>query len=186
MSIPTREEAWALLCEWTEGPGLRGHALAVEAAMREYARHYGEDVELWGAVGLLHDFDYERSPTEADHPLKGAEELRTRGYDDGFVDTIVSHANYSGVPRDSLVRKVLFAVDELSGLVIATALVTPERALAQVAARSVKKKMKRKEFARSVSREDIRAGAEDLGVDLDEHIARVVAALQGAAQALGL
>ena len=185
-TIPTRDDAWALLCEWTENPGLRGHGLAVEAAMREYAERMGEDVERWGVVGLLHDFDYERYPEAEDHPYKGAEELRRRGYDEDFVETIMSHAAYTGIPRNTPVRKVLFAVDELSGLVVATALVMPNKTMAEVAAKSVRKKMKSKGFARKVNRDEIRQGAEELGVDLNDHIETVVAALQKAAPELGL
>ena len=184
--IPTREEAWELLCEWTTTPGLRGHALAVEAAMRAYARHYGQPEELWGVIGLLHDFDYERHPTEEEHPTKGAEELRRRGYDESLIRAIMSHADYLHIPRESLVEKVLYAVDELTGLIIATALVMPNRTLAEVTPQSVRKKMKSKSFARKVNREDIIKGAEALGVDLDEHIARVLKALQEIAPTLGL
>ena len=183
---PTRQEAWELLSEWTENPGLIGHALAVEAAMQGYARKLGENEELWGTIGLIHDFDYERYPDAPDHPMKGAEELRARGYDEEFVLTVMSHADYSGIPRDTLVRKVLFAVDELCGLVTATALVMPGKSMAEVTTKSVKKKMKSKGFARKVNRDDIRTGAEELGVELDEHIDTVVAALQECAPRLGL
>jgi len=184
--IPTREEAWGLLCEWTSTPGLRGHALAVEAAMREYAEHFGEDSDIWGVIGLLHDFDYERYPSEDDHPFRGADELRRQGVDEEIVRTIMSHADYSGIPRETVLMKTLFAVDELCGLVVATALVQPDRKLEQVTVSSIKKKMKRKDFARSVNRDDILKGAEELGVALDEHIDRVLHALQRAAPALGL
>jgi putative nucleotidyltransferase with HDIG domain len=185
-TIPDRDEAWALLCEWTESDALRGHALAVEATMRAYARKYAEPEELWGAIGLLHDFDYERYPESEDHPAKGAQELRSRGYDADFIAAIMSHADYTGVPRETLAAKVLFAVDELCGLVVATALVMPGKALAEVTAKSVRKKMKSKGFARKVSREDIVTGADELGVDLIEHIGVVIEALQGAADRLGL
>lgn len=184
--IPTRDEAWALLSEWTESVGLRGHALAVEAAMRAYARHFGESEDFWGVIGLIHDFDYERYQTAEDHPFRGAEELRRRGWDESIVRAVLSHADYSGVDRISNAEKTLFAVDELSGLVVATALVMPNRKLADVTGEAVRKKMKKKDFARKVNREDIVKGAEGLGVDLDEHIDRVVAALQAAAPALGL
>lgn len=184
--IPTRDEAWKLLCEWTLTPGLRSHALAVEAAMREYAEHFGEDPDVWGVVGLLHDFDYERYPSAEDHPFRGAEELRRRGIDEEIVRTIMSHADYSGIARETALMKTLFAVDELCGLVVATALVQPDRKLEQVAVSSVKKKMKRKDFARSVDRDDILTGADELGVDLAEHIDRVLRALKRAAPELGL
>jgi len=184
--LPTRDEAWALLCEWTETPGLRAHALAVEAAMRAYARHFGESAELWGLIGLLHDFDYERYPTAADHPFRGAEELRRRGWSETLVRAILSHADYAGVSRESLAEKTLYAVDELCGLVVATALVMPNRSMAEVTPESVRKKMKSKGFARKVNREDIIRGAEALGVDLDDHVGRVVAALQSVAPSLGL
>ena len=183
---PTRDEAWQLLSEWTLTPGLRGHALAVEAAMREYAEHFGEDPDVWGVIGLLHDFDYERYPSAEDHPFRGAEELRRRGVDDEIVQTIMSHANYSGIPRETTLMRTLFAVDELCGLIIATALVQPDRKLEQVTVSSVKKKMKRKDFARSVNRDDILNGADELGVGLDEHIDRVLHALKSVAPVLGL
>jgi putative nucleotidyltransferase with HDIG domain len=185
-TIPNRDEAWTLLCEWTESDALLGHALAVEAVMQAYARKYGESEELWGAIGLLHDFDYERYPDAEDHPAKGADELRARGYDVDFIAAIISHADYTGVPRETLAAKVLFAVDELCGLVVATALVMPGKSLAEVSARSVRKKMKSKGFARKVSREDIVMGVEELGVDLVEHIGVVVEALQGASDRLEL
>jgi putative nucleotidyltransferase with HDIG domain len=185
-TIPTREEAWELLLEWTLTPGLRGHALAVEAAMRYYARHYGEPEEFWGVVGILHDFDYERYPDEENHPHKGVEEIRRRGWDESLARAVLTHAEYSGVTRETQSEKVLFAVDELCGLVVATALVMPDKKLADVTAKSVRKKMKSKGFARKVNREHIVQGAEELGVDLDDHIARVVEALQSAAGELGL
>jgi len=154
--------------------------------MRFYARHFGEPEELWGAIGLLHDFDYERYQTEEDHPLKGAEELRRRGYDEAFVRAVMSHADYLKLERRTLAEKTLYAVDELCGLVVATALVMQRRTMAEVTPESVRKKMKSKGFARKVNREDIVNGAAALGVDLDEHIANVVKALQEAAPALGL
>lgn len=184
--MPSRDEAWELVCAWTQSPGLRGHALAVEAAMRFYARRFGESEEVWGVIGLLHDFDYEKYPDAANHPLRGAEELRRRGYDESLVRAILSHAEYLNVERHSLAEKALYAVDELTGLVVATALVMPNRTLSEVTAESVRKKMKAKGFARKVNREDIVKGAQQLGVELDQHIATVVAALQQAAPALGL
>lgn len=183
----TREEAWNLLCEYTESDSLRKHALAVEAAMRHYARHFGEDEELWGVVGLLHDFDYERWPDPPDHTREGARILRERGVDEQIVSAMLSHAewNVEEYPRDSLLRRALFAVDELCGFLIACALVRPNR-LEGLAPKSVKKKMKTPSFAAAVSREDIRTGAELLGLPLEEHIQHCVAALQSRAAELGL
>ena len=184
--LPTRDEAWTLLCEWTSSPGLRAHALAVEAAMRFYARNSGESEEYWGNVGLLHDFDYERYPDAADHPLKGAEELRRRGYDESFVRAVLSHADYLGLARNTNAEKTLVAVDELCGLIMATAMVMPGRSLAEVTAEAVLKKMKSKGFARKVNREDIVRGTEGLGIPLETHVSNVVRALQGIAATLGL
>lgn len=184
--MPNRDEAMALLREFTKNEALVKHALAVEAAMRAYARHFGADEELWGLVGLIHDFDYERWPSAEDHPFRGAEVLRQRGYPEEIVRAVLSHADYSGVSRDSLMEKTLFAVDELAGFLIAVALVRPNKRLAEVDVPAVRKKMKQKAFAAAVSREDIVRGAEALGVDLDEHIARVITALQGIAPELGL
>jgi len=186
MSIPTRAEAWALLTTYTAGEGLIKHALAVESAMRYYAERFSEDVEYWGSAGLLHDFDYEKFPSLDDHPFRGAGILRDRGVDEDFVETILSHADHTGVARDSLIRKTLFAVDELCGFVTAVALVRPSRRVADVRPKSVKKKMKDKGFARSVSRDDIRDGATALGIDLDEHIENVVSAMTRVAGDLGL
>ncbi len=183
----TRGEAWAVLTEHTSNPNLRKHMLGVEAVMRAYARRFGEDEERWGVVGLLHDLDYEKYPSrEAGHPFKGVEILRGRGIDESICRAILSHADYSGVPRETLMEKALFAADELSGFVVAVALVKPNRALADVDVTSVRKKMKDKAFARGVRREDIVSGAEELGIPLDEHIASVLAALQGIATELGL
>ena len=186
MQTPSRDEAWALLTEYTQNESLIKHALAVEAAMRRYAREYGEDEDQWGAVGLLHDFDYERYPSLDDHPFRGAEILRSRGYDDAFIKAILSHANHTNVPRESNLEKTLFAVDELCGLVTAVALVRPSKRVADVTVKSVKKKLKDKAFARSVNRDDIREGADGLGVPLDEHIGHVIAAMTDSADALGL
>jgi len=186
VSIPTREEAFALLAEYTQNENLVKHALSVEAAMRHYAERLGGDVETWGAVGLLHDFDYERYPTLEDHPFRGAEILRERGIDEDFVQTILSHADHTGVARDTLVRKALFAVDELCGLITAVALVRPSKKLEDVGVKSVKKKMKDKAFARNVNREDIHEGAALLGVELDEHVANVIEAMNSIAPQLGL
>ncbi|MGD8414188.1 MAG: HDIG domain-containing protein [Candidatus Latescibacterota bacterium] len=186
MSIPSREEAYGLLTEYTENPNLIKHALAVEAAMRWYARHFGEDEEVWGAVGLLHDFDYDRYPTPEDHPFRGAEILRERGVDEEFIRTILSHADHTGVPRDSLMAKTLYAVDELAGFITAVALVRPSKKVAEVKPKSVKKKMKDKAFARAVNRDDIREGAALLDIELDAHIQNVADAMSSIAPQLGL
>ncbi|HET8998115.1 MAG TPA: HD domain-containing protein [bacterium] len=183
----TRDEAWAVLTEHTSNPSLLKHMLAVEAVMRAYARRFGEDEETWGLVGLLHDMDYEKHPSrEAGHPFKGVEVLRGRGLDEGLCRAILSHADYSGVPRETVMEKALFAADEVSGFVIAVALVKPSRALADVDVGSVKRKMKDKAFAKGVRREDIVEGAAGLGVTLDDHLATVIAALQPVAPQLGL
>jgi len=181
-----RERAWRLLNEYTQGPGLLKHALAVEAAMRAHARRLGEDEDAWGAVGLLHDFDYERFPTAADHPYRGVEVLAELGYPEWFRRAILSHASYTGVTRESPLERCLFACDELCGFLTACALVTPAKSLAEVKVPSVRKRMKDKAFARAVSREDISSGAEGVGMDLDAHIAFVLDALRPAAPALGL
>ncbi len=180
-----REEAWQLMCEWTEGDSLRKHMLAVEATMRAYARRFGEDEEKWGVTGLLHDMDYEKYPTPDDHPLVGVAELEKRGYSEDVLHAIKGHADYLDTPRDTLMSKTLYAVDELSGFIVACALMRPER-LENMKAKSVRKKMKQKTFAAAVNREDIVRGAEDLGVDLNEHIEFVAAALRERADALGL
>jgi putative nucleotidyltransferase with HDIG domain len=182
----TRAEALELLREYTKSDSLIKHALAVEAAMRWYARHYGEDEEYWGVIGLLHDFDYERWPDPPDHPEKGAEILRRHGYPEDIVRAIRSHADYLDVPRERLVEKALYAVDELAGFITAVTLVRPNRSLAEVEARSVRKKMKDKAFAAAVNRDDIRRGAEELGIDLDEHISNVIQGMREVAPALGL
>lgn len=191
MTLPAREEALALVHEYTQSDSLRKHMLSVEAAMREYAPRLGGDVERWGLTGLIHDFDYERfpnaahSPTE-EHPAHGVRVLRERGWPEDILEAVLGHAQYSGVPRVTPMAKTLFAVDELTGLITATALVRPSRSVHEVDARSVKKKMKDKAFARGVSREDVVQGAADLGVDLDEHITVVIGAMQRAADTLGL
>jgi putative nucleotidyltransferase with HDIG domain len=186
-ALPTREEALALLREYTQKPGLIKHALAVEAAVGAYARKMSaEDEHAWRLVALLHDFDYERWPSAEDHPFRGSEILAERGYPEWFRRAILSHANYSGVPRESQLEKVLFACDELCGFLTACALVTPTRSLHDVKVKSVKKKMKSKAFAASVSREDIREGVEGLGVELDEHVAFVLEALRAVAAELEL
>ncbi len=181
-----REEALALLQEYTKNENLLKHAYSVEAAMRAYAGHMGEDAELWGLVGLLHDFDYERYPTADEHPYKGAEILRSIGYDESIISTILSHASYTNVPRDTNMAKALFAVDELCGLITAVALVRPSKKLEEVTIKSVKKKMKDKGFARNVNRSEITEGAAAMGIELDEHIGRVIESLQGISGELGL
>ncbi|HPC23825.1 MAG TPA: HDIG domain-containing protein [Phycisphaerae bacterium] len=183
----TRDEAWNLLCEYTQNDSLRKHALAVEAAMRHYARHFGEDEDLWGVVGLLHDFDYERWPNPPAHTREGARILREKGVDEEIVGAILSHGhwNLDEYPRDRPLRKTLFAVDELCGFLIACALVRPTR-LEGLEPKSVKKKMKTPAFAAAVSREDIEAGAQLLELPLDDHIRNCIAALQPHAAALGL
>jgi putative nucleotidyltransferase with HDIG domain len=181
-----REAAWCLLTEFTQSESLRKHALAVEACMRAYARKLGGDEALWGLVGLIHDFDYEKHPSAEDHPYKGNQILKERGYSDEIRRAIMSHATYSGVPRETPMEKALFACDELAGFITACALVKPGKSLAEVEAKSVRKKMKDKAFARSVNRDDIINGAADLGVDLEEHIAFCVEAMKGIAEELGL
>ncbi len=182
----SREAAWNLLTEFTQSESLRKHALAVESCMRAYARKLGQDEELWGVVGLIHDFDYEKYPTAQEHPFKGNEILKERGYSDEIRRAIMSHAEYTGVTRESPMEKALFACDELAGFITAVALVKPSKSLAEVEAKSVRKKMKDKAFARSVSRDNIVNGAKEMGVDLDEHIAFCVEAMKGIAGELGL
>jgi putative nucleotidyltransferase with HDIG domain len=187
-SVPeaiTREQAWALLTEYTQSPVLIRHALAVEAAMRSMAEQMGGDVEYWGAVGLLHDFDFEQHPTAEEHPFAGAAILRERGYPQ-LADGVLSHATYSDVPRDTPLRRALYAVDELSGFITAVTLVRPTKSLSDVEPASVRKKMKDKAFARAVNRDDIVNGAAELGVDLNEHIRFVANALKPVAADLGL
>jgi putative nucleotidyltransferase with HDIG domain len=181
-----RQSAYNLLCEFTQGEGLRKHGLAVEAVMRHFARKHGEDEETWAITGLLHDFDYERYPTEEGHPFEGSKVLQERGYPDHVVRAILGHADYTGVPRDTLMARVLYAVDELTGFVTAVALVRPNKRLDEVEPANVRKKMKDKAFARSVNREDIIKGAAELDVDLDEHIAEVILAMKPVAPELGL
>ena len=184
--MPTRTDAWQLLTEWTTGESLRKHALAVEAAVRGYARMAGADEEAWGLVALLHDFDYERYPTAADHPFRGCEELQRRGYPAWVMKAILSHANYSGVPRETPLEHTLFACDEMAGFVTAAALVRPSKSVLDLEPASVIKRMKDKAFARAVSREDLRLGAEELNLTLDTHVANVIASLREQADALGL
>lgn len=182
----TRADGWNLLCEYTKSESLRKHALAVEACVRAYARKLGGDEEQWGLAGLLHDFDYERYPQAPDHPLEGSKILKERGYPEEIIEAILSHADHMKVPRDTAMKKALYACDELAGLLSAVTLVRPSKSLAEVKVSSVKKKMKDKAFARTVNRNDIRRGAEELGVDLDQHIAFCLEAMQGIAKELGL
>ena len=186
MTITNREAAWSLMCEFTQSESLRKHMLAVEACMRAYARKFGEDEDKWGLVGLLHDFDYEKYPTQEQHPFVGNKVLEERGYSEEVRRAILSHADYSGVKRETRMEKTLFACDELAGFITASALVKPNKSLAEVEAKSVRKKMKDKAFARSVSRDDIINGAADLGVDLEEHITFCIEAMKGIAGELGL
>jgi predicted hydrolase (HD superfamily) len=187
MSDPlSRDAAWALLTEWTTGESLRKHALAVEAAVRGYARRFGASEDEWGIVALLHDFDYERYPTSEDHPFRGCDELRRRGYPEWVMRAILSHAQYSGVPRESPLEKSLFACDEMAGFVTAASLVRPSKSVLDLEASSVIKRMKDKAFAKAVSRDDLRQGAEELGLPLDEHVANVITFLRERADALGL
>ncbi|MGA2690303.1 MAG: HDIG domain-containing metalloprotein [Candidatus Korobacteraceae bacterium] len=181
-----RAEAWCLLTEFTQSESLRKHALAVEACMRTYAGKRGGDEELWGIVGLIHDFDYEKYPSAEEHPFKGNEILKERGYADEVRRAIMSHADYTGVKRETDMEKALFACDELAGFITATALIKPGKSLAEVDAKSVRKRMKDKAFARSVSREDITNGAAELGVELDEHITFCIEAMKSVAGELGL
>jgi putative nucleotidyltransferase with HDIG domain len=181
-----RESAWNLLCEYTQSESLRKHMLAVESCMKAYARKFGEDEEKWGITGLLHDFDYEKYPTPQEHPFVGNKILEERGYPEEVRRAILSHADYSGVKRETPMEKALFACDELAGFITATALVKPGKSLDAVDAKSVRKKMKDKAFARSVSRDDIVNGAADMGVELEDHIAFCIEAMKGIARDLGL
>jgi len=186
MTTSDREQALALLFEYTKSDSLRKHAFAVDIALRAYARKFGEDETTWGIVGLLHDFDYEMYPTMPDHPFKGSEILKEKGYAEEIRTAILGHASYTNVPRESLMAKALFACDEISGFLTACALVKPTKKMAEVELGSVKRKMKDKGFARAVSREDIVAGAAEIGVPLDEHIHFVIGALTAEAETLGL
>ena len=182
----SREAAWALLTEFTQNENLQKHALAVEAAVRGYARLWGEDETAWGVTALLHDFDYERYPDLADHPFKGADILRARGYPEWLVRAVLSHADHTGVARESRLEHALFACDEMAGFVTAAALIRPSKSLLDLEATSVVKRMKEKAFARAVSRDDLRRGAEEIGVPLDAHVANVIAFMREEADALGL
>jgi len=183
---PTRAAAWALLTEYTQNEQLRKHALAVEAAVRGYARQFGEDEEAWGATALLHDFDYDRYPDLADHPFRGAEVLRERGYPEWLVRAVLSHADHTGVARETRLEHVLFACDELAGFVTAAALVRPSKSLIDLEAKSVVKRMKEKAFARAVNRDDLRRGADEIGLPLDQHVTNVIVFMREKADELGL
>lgn len=181
-----RDYCLSLLKEYTKSDSLIKHALAVETCVRAYARKYEEDEEYWGNVALLHDFDYEMYPTLGDHPFKGAEILKQKGFGEDFRNSILSHADFSGVPRDTLLKKVLFASDEIAGFITAVVYVRPSKSIEEVEVSSVKKKLKDKAFARSVSREDIYKGAEELGITLDEHILFCINAMKQNKESLGL
>ena len=181
-----REEAWALLSEYTQSESLRKHAIAVEAAVRHYARTFGEDEEAWGFVGLSHDFVYERWPDAENHPYRGVEILKEKGCPEFVLRAILSHADYTGVSRESRLEKTLYACDEMAGFVTAAALVRPSRSVLDLEASSVRKRMKDKAFARAVNRDDLVKGAEGLGVPLEEHIANVIEAMRSRADGLGL
>jgi putative nucleotidyltransferase with HDIG domain len=189
--MPTRDNAWNLLCEYTQSESLRKHALAVEACTRAYARRFGADENLWSLAGLLHDFDYERWPNAAhhptqEHPYEGSKILRERGYSEEMIHAILGHANYCGVFRESQLDRALFACDELAGFLTACALIKPSKSIHEVEAASVKKKLRDKAFARGVNREDVYKGAEELGVPLEDHIAFCIDALRAVAPELGL
>ncbi len=181
-----RDAAWALLTEWTNSESLRKHALAVEASVCGYAREFGEDEEAWSVVALLHDFDYERYQTPADHPFRGCEELQRRGYPEWVTRAILSHADYSGVTRDSRLEKTLYACDEMSGFVTAASLVRPSKSVLDLEPASVIRRMKDRAFARNISRDDLRRGAEELQLPLETHVANVIAFMRQRADALGL
>ena len=182
----SRDEAWDLFCEWTESESLRKHVLGVEAAMVGYARQFGEDEELWAATGILHDLDYEKYPDlETGHPRYALKELEERGYPQEMIDAVAGHATYLNVPRETKLAKTLFAVDELSGFVAAVALVRPQ-GIHGMTPKSVKKKLKTPAFAAAVNRDEVRQGAEELGVDFDEHLKNVIAAMEERAEDLGL
>jgi putative nucleotidyltransferase with HDIG domain len=185
-ALPTREQALALLHEWIQNPNLRKHCYAVEAAMRHEARLRGADEERWGLAGLIHDFDWERHPDAERHPVEGVKVLRSLGWPEDVCEAVLGHARHTGVARDSEMAKVLYAVDELAGFLVACALMTPGRSLEEVTVAGVRKKMKRADFARNVSREDIVQGATELGVELDQHIATTLDGLRGIRSDLGL
>ncbi len=181
-----RADAWELLCEFTKNENLRKHALAVEACLRAYARQWGEEENLWGVVGLIHDFDYERWPEAPDHPTEGSKLLRVRGWPEEIIRAVLSHADYMNVPRVSKLEKTLFACDELAGFITACALVRPNKSIMELEAKSVTKRFKDKAFARSVNRQDILKGAEELGVPIEEHVTFCIQAMRAIADLLGL
>ncbi|NLW51188.1 MAG: HDIG domain-containing protein [Candidatus Brocadiaceae bacterium] len=183
---PARDEALSVLHEWTENKNLRKHAYAVEAAMRAYARRLGEDEDRWGVLGLLHDFDYERYPDAADHPARGAEYLRAQGYSEELAEGVMAHAEHTGTSRDTAMKRAVFAVDELTGLIVAVALVRPSRKLSDVTVDAVMKKWPEKRFAAGVDRSLVETGAREMGVSLEEHIGIVLEAMQEIAEDLGL
>lgn len=185
-ALPTREQALALLHEWIQNPNLRKHCYAVEAAMRAYARKSGEDEDRWGLAGLIHDFDWERHPDLERHPVKGVEVLGSLGWPEDIRRAVLGHGAHTGVPRDTPMAKTLYACDELAGFLVACALMTPGKSLAEVEVASVRKKLKRADFARNVNRDDIVNGAAELGVELDEHIAFTLEAIRGVHEELGL
>ena len=186
MPLPNRQEAYDLLCEYTKNPNLIKHMLAVEAAMRAYAIRFGENEDLWGLTGLLHDFDYEKHPEPEEHPMVGIGILTEKGYPEEMLQAIKAHAPYLGVPRQTMLDKALVACDELTGFIVAVALMRPSKSLSDLKASSVKKKMKQSGFARGVNREDIITGAEELGVSLEEHISFVIEAMRGISDQLGI
>jgi putative nucleotidyltransferase with HDIG domain len=181
-----REAGWSILTEYTKSEALIKHALSVETCVRAYAQKFNEDEEYWGNVALLHDFDYEMYPTEEEHPYKGSEILKEKGFDEEFRKAILSHADYTGVARETLLQKVLFACDELAGFITAVTYVRPSKTVDEVQVKSVKKKLKDKAFARAVSREDIQKGAEELGIPMEEHIEFCILALRSNKENLGL
>lgn len=184
--LPTREEAWNLLCEYTQSDSLRRHALAVEQVMRKLAEKYGEDPDLWGITGLLHDFDYEKHPTPEEHPFMGTKILEERGYPEQMRTTIMGHADYTGVPRESLMARALYSCDELTGFIFAVTYVRPSRSIQDVKVKSVTKKLKTRSFAASVNRDDVENGIRELGVDRAEYIQFVIDAMKEKAEELGL
>ncbi len=186
MKLPSRDQAWALLCEYTKSDSLRKHARAVEHVMRAYARKFGDDEEFYGLVGLLHDFDYEKYPTPEEHPYTGSKILREQGYPEEFITAIMAHAPYTGVPRDTQVAKAIFACDELTGFIFAVTYVRPSRSIREVTPKSVKKKLKQRSFAASVNREEVEQGIAELGVNRDEHIQFIIDALVEVDEELGL
>jgi len=183
---PTREEAFSLLKQYTKSENLIKHALAVEAAMRKYAEKFGEDPEKWGVTGLLHDFDYEKYPSPQDHPFKGVQILKEKGCPEEMIQAILAHGDHTGVPRQTLLARTLYAVDELTGFIVAVALVRPTKKISDVTVKSIMKKWKDKAFARGVKRENIEKGAKELGVDLKEHIECVLEAMKSISEKLGL